>query len=252
MIQALYAAASGMMAVEDQQSVLANNIVNASTPGFKRQNAVTEGFYSLLLEKMHNPAFLDAQNRPGGGLRLQRTYTDFADGMLATTGDPLNIALVGPGFIRVETPQGERFTRDGRFTLNGQSQLTTIEGHPVLSPNRLPITVPEGRLEFDSDGNVLVNGQVAARLDLVEFDNAGALMREGNSLYNAPPAALDTARRAEATRVVSGALELSNVQIPTEMAQMMVGLRAYGAYQRVINSTDETMGRLIEQVAMPV
>jgi flagellar basal-body rod protein FlgF len=251
MIQGLYAAASGMMAVENQQSVIANNIANASTPGFKRQSSVHEGFYELLLNKMTNPAYLDTQRFPGGGLYLERTYSDFAEGPIAATGNPMNIALVGPGFLCVETPEGQRFTRDGRFTINDDGQLATLEGYPVLAQGEMPIRIEGSNVTFDDEGTVLVDGQPEAQLLITEFENPGMLLRDGENLFIASEAALITSRPAMATEVVAGSLEMSNVRMPVEMAQMMMGLRAYGAYQRVINSADETVGQLINQVAMP-
>lgn len=252
MIQGLYAAASGLMAIEEQQSVIANNIANASTPGFKRQNAIQEGFYEILLNRMINPAFLDVQKGPGGGLRTAETYSDFGNGVLATTGDPFHVALQGPGFFSVDTPDGILYTRNGRFTVDGEGQLATAEGHKVLSAGGAPIDVSGGRFEVDASGTVLIDGLNAGQISITEFEQPHLLSRRGDSLYYAPEAALAASAPAQNTRVAPGSLEMSNVQLPYEMAQMMLGLRAYGANQRVINCMDETMSRLIDQVAMPM
>ena len=251
MIQGLYAAASGMLAVEDQQAVIANNIANASTPGFKRQNTVNEGFYTLFLKSSESAAMLDMQKGPGGGVRSGGAYSDFSNGVIAVTGDPFNVGLMGPGFLTVGTDRGERYTRDGRFATDADGQLATLEGAKVLSDAGDPIDVSGGIVEFDPAGNVLVNGAVVGKLAVVEFDEPTRLQREGDGLYVAPDGMEPRTGEEGTTTVVPGALETANVQLPYEMTQMMVGMRAYGAYQRVINSADETMSRLIDQVAMP-
>lgn len=250
MIQGLYAAASGLMANEERQAVIANNIANVTTPGFKRQNAVQEGFYGVLLDKMQTPFHLNAKTNPGGGIGVSETYSDMSNGILTTTGDALNVGLSGPGFLTVATPAGDRYTRNGRLSVDADGQLSTIDGYKVLGAGGTPIAVSGGSLEFDENGTVLVDGAPAGRLAVVEFASPGRLSREGNSLYAAPDDM--TPNPAENTGVVQKALEMANVQMPYEMAQMMVGLRAYAANQKVINCADETMSRLIEQVAMPI
>lgn len=251
MIQGIYAAASGMMAIEDQQAVIANNIANAATPGFKRQNVIQEGFYQVLQGELANLATLEFDSAPGGGTRVTGVYSDWSEGTLSMTGDPFNIALVGPGFLTVETERGDRYTRGGRLIVDTDGHLATAEGQKVLAVGGTPLVVNGGRFEVDEDGNVYVDGVGAGKLLIAEFSDPRYLSREGDGLYaitngEAPD------DEADETRVVSGALELSNVQMPYEMAQMMAGLRAYGAYQRVLNSSDETLSRLIDQVAMPI
>lgn len=250
MIQGLYAAASGMTAIEEQQGVIANNIANAATPGFKRQNIIQEGFYGILQGEMRDAAAFNGQTAPGGGVHVAGVYSDWNEGTIASTGDPMNIALVGPGFLTVETDGGDRYTRGGRFQVDPDGYLATSEGQKILGAGGMPIRVDGARVEFDEMGNVYADGSNVGRLELVEFAEPRMLSREGDGLFAAPTgAAFDVAQN---TRVVSQALELSNVQLPYEMAQMMAGLRAYGAYQRMINTADETLGRLIDQVAMPV
>lgn len=249
MIQGLYAAASGMIATEDRQAVIANNIANAATTGFKRQSAIDEGFREIFLGKFGTKARLNAERGPGGGARLTNVFTDYGTGPIGMTGNPLHVALQGPGFLAVETPAGERFTRNGEFTVNAEGQLTTSDGYTVLSDGGA-IDVAGGEVEFDADGTVLVNNEPAGRLRMVEFDDPSLLERYGQSLF-APVDKAGAPRPADNTTVVPGGLEESNVQIPFEMAQMTLGMRMYNANQKVINSVDETVGRLINEVGMP-
>ncbi|MBI4558496.1 MAG: flagellar hook-basal body protein [Candidatus Hydrogenedentes bacterium] len=250
MIQGLYAAATGIMAVDHWQDVIANNIANASTPGFHRQRAVQKGFYELFLNELASPALWDQQKGPGGGIQTIETYSDHAPGPVITTGDPLNVALIGPGFLAVTTPQGDRFTRNGKFTIDDSGHLTTEDGFPLQSSGGGLITIEGGALEIDGTGAVLVDGTVVGQLRLVEFAEPHLLTRQGQTLYTASDTAAQTA--AEDTRVVPKSLELSNVQLPREMVDMVLALRAYAANSRVITSYDDTLGQLINQVGMPV
>ncbi|MDZ4858818.1 MAG: flagellar hook-basal body protein [Candidatus Hydrogenedentes bacterium] len=249
MIHGLYAAASGMIAIEDRQAVIANNIANSATAGFKRQNAVNEGFKQIFLGAMGTAERLNFERGPGGGLKTTNVYTDYASGGINSTGDPMHLALQGPGYFVVDTPAGERFTRNGALTINANGQLTTVEGYPIAGEGG-PVVVEGGSVEFGGDGTVMVNNAAVGKLRVVEFDDPALLERYGESLF-APVEKAGGARPSELTSVVPGALESSNVQVPYEMAQMMLGLRMYNANQKVITSVDETMGRLINEVGMP-
>ncbi len=250
MFRGIYAAASGMVANEMRHSVIANNLANASTAGFKRNDGVFEGFYQAYLGRDLHPHLFDVQPGPGGGVRMQQSFTDLQGGPVKTTGDSLNLALSGPGYLAVDTPQGERFTRNGQLALNELGQLVTTEGHPLQGDTGEPITVDGVGFEVDAQGGVHVGGALADQLRVVEFETPRALQREGNSLYAAP----EDAQFAPAvdTRVLHKSLEMSNVQVPNEMVNMLAGLRAYGANQQVISTFDQTTSRVIEQVGMPV
>ncbi len=252
MIQGLYAAATGMIALEERHAVVANNLANAATNGFKRQNAIPEGFYEVFLGKMGTPQILDAERGPGGGLKTFETYSDFSSGPLQTTGDPLNAALMGPGFFAVSTPNGDRFTRDGAFTIDADGQLATTEGYKVQGAGGGGIDVSGGSAQIDENGVVWVDGVQTGQLGITEFADPQLLQREGDNLYAAPQEALTQSAPATETMVAPKSLEASNVKVPVEMAQMILGLRAYTANQKVINAVDETVGRLISDVGSPV
>lgn len=251
MIQGLYAAASGMMAVEDRQAVIANNIANALTPGFKSQVAVETGFYEVFFGETRRISSFNSEKTPGGGIKVTETFTRFSDGPVRTTGNALDIALIGPGFIAVETPNGERFTRSGQLSVNTQGQLVTSHGYVVSGAGGGTIEVSGGQVAIDDKGNVRVNGTVAGQIRIVEFEDRHMLNHEGYSLYRASEQALDRSGPASNTVVASESLEMSNVQLPAEVARMMQALRAYAANQKVITAIDETMSRLIDQVGMP-
>jgi flagellar basal-body rod protein FlgF len=250
MIQGLYTAANGMVALEDRQALIANNIANAATPGFRRQDGVLKGFYDVLLGEMGTVTRYNAAKAPGGGVSLTESFTDISNGAVVTTGAPLDLALSGPGFFVVQTPAGERYTRNGRFTTDIDGELATSDGFKVLGQGG-PIPLPGGQVEIDNAGGVVVDGQTVGQIDVVEFEDPHALQRDGNNLFTISDAGAEPTA-ATNTEVIPSAVEMANVQVPAEIANMILGLRAYAANQQVITSIDETMSRLIEQVATPV
>lgn len=251
MLQGLYAAAGGIVSTEERHAIIANNIANASTIGFRRQQPVQKGFYAIFADSLRRPALFNQYKTPGGGAALSETFTDMRAGPITTTDNPLNLALSGPGFLSVDTPQGRAFTRTGNFVIDAQGQLATPDGQKVLSTGAMPITVGQGVMTVTSDGTVLVNGLLVDRLDVTEFEDPHMLTREGESLFRASDAALERSMPAQSTTVIHKALEAANVNLPQEMISMTLGLRAYGANQTVINAIDETVQRLIDQVGMP-
>ncbi|PCJ66196.1 MAG: flagellar basal-body rod protein FlgF [Candidatus Hydrogenedentota bacterium] len=248
MIQGLYSAANGMMAVEDRQAVIANNIANATTPGFKRQLAVQKGFYQELVGTGAHPQLFNSEKAPGGGLKVNETFTNYANGIVTETGNPLDLALIGPGFFEVDTPDGVRLTRSGRFSVGENGFIVTGNGNRLLGVSGEPIDVSGGMVQIDEAGNVYVNDEIRDQLSILEFDDPHALSREGYTLFRAADAVLASSRQAESTIIAPQSIEGSNVQLPVEMVNMMMALRAYAANQQVLQSVSETTGKLIDQV----
>jgi len=248
MIPGLYSAASGLASLEARQDVIANNIANAATAGFKRQNPIVIGFDEVFSQKLVSPTLFDLEDAPGGGLKPLQTYTDLAQGVTAVNGNPLNVALNGPGYFSVTTPNGERFTRDGSFKTSANGMLVTASGHLVSGEGGGPIDVSGGKAEITKTGDVTVNGLPIGRVEIIEFAEPRGLQREGSNLFFATDDVLESARPAENTDLIAGAVELSNVKMPVEMAQMLLGLRAYAANQQVIDTMSQSMSRLIDQV----
>lgn len=249
MIPGLYTAATGMIAVEQRQDIVANNLANAATPGYKRLQPVQLGFYEVLSPKLIHPFHFNLEAAPAGGVKSVETFSNLAAGPLRITEDPLSLAVTGPGYIVVNTPQGERYTRDGHFAMAPDGTLSTAEGYQVLGATGDPVDVSGGQVTISQDGLVRVNGVEAGQVQVVEFENPTRLEREGANLYRASDEVLAQSTAAANTLLVQGALELSNVQLPVEMTSMMLGMRAYEANQKVIQTIDETTSRLIDQVA---
>lgn len=251
MIQGLYTAATGMVALEARHDVLANNVANAATPGYKRQEPVQMGFYQLFSDELHRSSFYTRDTAPGGGVKMMETAPYMAGGQLYQTEDPLHVGLEGPGFLVVDTPEGDRYTRAGDLTIDAQGDLSTRSGFKLQSAEGGAISVGGGVALISDDGSVRVNGQPAGQLRVVEFATPNRLMREGDSLYRASDEVAAQMAPASDTLVQHKQLEMSNVNLPQEMGNMMLGLRAYEANQRVLTTIDTTLGRLIDQVAVP-
>lgn len=255
MIQGLYAAANGMMAVEDRQSVIANNIANVSTNGFKRQLSVQKGFYGEFLDS-NSAARLDLKVAPGGGLKMSETFTNFAGGGIAQTGNTLDIALLGLGFFHLQGPNGDVYTRNGQFDISPGGLLTAHDGSPVLDVFGDTIDVAGGLTKFDGQGNVYVGNEfegyeIRGRVGIVGFEDPHGLLRLGENRFRAPAAMEGTEFQVEGTEVSWQSVEISNVALPTEMVNLMMALRAYAANQKVLQTIDETSGRFIDQVGSP-
>ena len=251
MIQGLYTAAGGMIANDVRQSTTANNIANASTVGFRKMEPVQMGFYKVFTGKVRTPTYFNAQPVPAGGTRVVETFTDLSQGTMRSAGDPLSLALEGPGYFVVDTPDGEAYTRSGNFTQSMDGRLITQNGFAVQSMEGQPIDVRGANVEINDRGEVAVDGTPAGRLRLVEFANPERLQRVGGSLYRASDEVAEQMAEGVDTRVMQHMLEGSNVNLPKEMIRLTLGMRAYEANQRVVSAIDGTMGRLIDQVAMP-
>ncbi len=251
MLPGLYNAATGMIAAEQRQDIIANNLANASTPGFKRMQPVQLGFYEVFSNKMIHPFHFNREAAPAGGVKGVESFTNLSMGPVRITEDPLSLALRGPGYIVIDTADGERYTRAGQFTIDVDGELSTPEGHKVASASGGPIGVNGEKITISPEGVVTVDGLVAGQIRLREFQNPIRLERTGDNLYLASEEVLAQSAEAADTYLEQGALELSNVQLPVEMGNMMLGLRSYEANQKVIQVIDATIGRLIDQVGSP-
>ena len=225
MERGLYIAASGMMAEQVRQDLIAHDLANASTAGYKADRVTTRSFGDLLLRDTSSGA---AVGPLGLGAQIATQTTDVTPGPLRATGEPLDFAVEGEGFFVVRGPNGTRYTRDGQFQVSANGTLVTARGDEVLSPNGQPVRVGAG-------------GDVAAsQIGVVALDGA---RREGDNVYTGTP------RGAGAAGTVrQGALEGSAVDPITTMVDMLGSLRAFEAGQRVITTIDSTLAKATSQV----
>jgi flagellar basal-body rod protein FlgF len=237
-IRGIYTAATGMTMELNRQNVLANNLANVSTTGFKSDHTTTTPFQDILLNAYgrygSNPIGtlgLGAQNGP--------TYTDYSDGNIVTTDNPVDLALIGDAMFTVEVGDGIRYTRSGHFKQDVDGYLVTNEGYRVLG-EKGPIKFNAGFAVL-KNGEIALNGNVVDRLKLVSTEG---LVKEGELLYNGA-----TVKPATNFQVVQGSLEQSNVNAIREMIQMINITRSYDANQRALIAQDEALKRAANDLA---
>jgi flagellar basal-body rod protein FlgG len=180
------------------------------------------------------------------GVWHQRKVTDFSQGQLERTDGPFDLALRGDGFFTIETPEGEYFTRNGVFSRNQFGELVTLDGHRVMGFDG-PIELGEGDFAVNRFGEILQNGEIVDRLDLVRFTNLGDLAKVGGTLFTALEP-IEGEREAFEGEVLQGFIERPNVEAITEMVKMIEMSRNYESDQKVIATIDEMLGKAVNEV----
>src|SRR5690554_732390 len=208
MLRGLYTAASGMLVQTAKTDMLSNNLANVDTAGFQRQTPHVYSFPEMLISRVHNGTSTPVGTL-GTGAVVDGDRSSFMPGAIKNTSNPLDTALVGPGFFAIETPDGPRYTRDGRFVINPSGFLVTHDGNRVRGENG-PIVISGEQVVIDDSGQVFVDGQYVDKLLIVEFNEREGLLRRGANLYEATPEAGQPFRYTDTT-VVQGAVEMSNV-----------------------------------------
>lgn len=256
MLRGVYTAASGMLLEGLKTDIVANNLANAATTGYKRQQFSVRAFPDMLLQRINDPVQLGPRvvdprpviGRLGTGAALDEIALEMTPALVRHTGNPLDLAIEGPGFFAVETPAGEiAYTRDGRLRVDPDGFLRTYEGLLVLGADG-PIFVGQTVPMIDDAGQVWVEDQVVGILAVWEFPEPGALARLGDNLV-APTAGSGDAFLAQASTIRREHLEGSNVNVVREMVDLITIQRAYEANQKMIQVQDETLGRLINDAA---
>jgi flagellar basal-body rod protein FlgF len=232
----LYIAASGMIAEQVRQDQLANDLANASTPGYKADSSEQASFSDLLLWNSNTGAAVGSLSM---GSRITRVVTDLSQGPLQNTGDPLDVALDGPGFLAVSTGSGVRYTRDGQLVVDGEGRLATDTGDLVLGTSGSPITVGQSTdpstISIDSRGTVKVGTRTVGTLAVMSLTGA---TKQGDTLFTGSPGV-----RPAGTTVQQGFLEGSGVQPAEAMVDMIVSFRSYETTQRAIQTIDTELGK---------
>jgi flagellar basal-body rod protein FlgG len=233
-IEGIQRLAKDMTAKVKRQEYIADNLANAATPGFKNQRA----FISQLrtsVSGVGNPR--DVQQVIG-------SYTDFAQGPIEQTHRSLDLAIEGEGFFVLSTPEGDRYTRCGNFTLDADGYLVSQSGHPVMGTSG-PIPITGQDIRVTPEGAVVVDNQEIGSIRLVTFGDLQGLGRNGN-IYSALQAGARDVD-ADSARIIQGALERSNVNPIDEMVEMISIHRGFEADQKSINLQDEAAKQLIDR-----
>ena len=233
------AAASGLRARMESLDMLANNLANAETGGYKTDRE----FYNLYVS-------VDAAGGSDAGAAtlpvIERPWTDFSQGALHATGSPLDLALSGKGFFAVDGPSGSLFTRNGSFRVSPAGALVTSEGYPVRTVSGAHLQIaPDGALEVSADGSVRQNGQALGQLEIADFADSGTLVKQGTSYFRSSAAS----RPAAGVGVEQGKLESSNVG-PAESAVRLVSvMRQFEMLQKAATLGSQMSREAVQEVA---
>lgn len=232
---------SRQMALQRQMDVVANNLANINSTGFKAEAILFEEYVMPVASDRTFPGM----SQPLSYVQDWATLHDFAPGSFTQTGNPLDIALAGEGFLTVMTPQGERYTRNGVLEINAQGVLVNQNGYPVISDagEQFVFEPEETDIAIASDGQVSTSAGDKGMLRIVEFANPQELTRAGDTLF-----AGGTPLQAESTAVIQGATERSNVSGVSEMVEMMRVTRAYTSIADLLNKQDEMRRSAIQRL----
>lgn len=246
MQQSSISAVFGALSNEMRLNIIANNLANANTAGYKGDTVAFQDVFRRIAT--------DANPDPRGDLsqkillprpivvakpRVAEQTVDMTQGSLENTQNPFDLAITGPGFFRVMTPQGVFLTRNGQFYRDSGGQLVTNQGYPVMGVGG-PVIIPEGKtVVVNASGNVLVDNQVVATVEVTDADPK-TLKKVGSSLFTGISGAPNTRAIVPGETIINqGYLEKPNVQVVAEMVNMIDAHRSYEAYSKIITTSQE-------------
>lgn len=253
MVKGLYTAHTGLRQQQNRLDIITNNLANADTTGYKKEGVTSVAFDEVLAVKIKDgsEAFL---NRGIGtmsmGVKIGETYTDYSQGPFRVTDNPYDIAIEGDGFFSISftNKQGvtsTKYTRDGSFTLTKEGYLVTKDGDFVLGTN--------GPIQLDTmldtkiteDGGIYQNNVRVAQLAIVDFADYNYLQKYGENLYDLVPGGVMQPAQG---KTIQGTLEMANMNVVTEMVDMISITRDFETNQKMIQSIDSTMEKTVNQV----
>lgn len=273
-MKSIWVPVSGAIAQQRKVDTLANNIANANSPGFKKDDVVFKE-YMTQLEKGTNDIDLPSKEwaprdfyKTGGAQHAYvdtvGSYTSFSQGQLTPTNSPFDLAINGKGFFEVLSSNGVRYTRNGKFTIDKNGFLVTNDGMFVLKklPGNNIESIPEGttpesrrillpnfkKMDITNNGKIVLDGLEADQLSVVEFADPVALKKEGNSLFfntDNNNLLLDPKK----STVMQGFIEQSNVNVVNEMQELIKAHRHFEAIQKAISTYDKLMGRGLNEIS---
>ena len=231
---------SGLRNAETDLRVIANNIANADTTGFKVEDSLTR------TEPKAAP-----RTRQSDAIKFvldDGVARDFSQGGMSQTTSPFDLGIEGQGFFTIDTPAGPRYTRDGRFTLDPTGQLTTQAGQPVLSDGGAPILIDPllGAVTIAADGTVSQGINLVGKVGVSRFDDLSSLRKDGDNLYR--NVSNQAAQAAPDARVRQGMLESSNVKTIEQVTRLIEVNRAYDSISKMVADTSDLSRRSIERI----
>lgn len=274
----IWVSLSGQVAQQRKVETIANNVANANTVGFKKDQLVFKEHLSALTQgvedidvprKEFSPAdFYHSQGAENAMVAVDGSFTIFEQGTLIPTNNPLDLGLQGEGFIEVITPNGVRFTRKGNLSLSRDGEIVTDQGYKVLSSLNVSednlrdpasvgnfpsaeeriLKVPTNtKLTINNEGEILTKDGAVGKISVIEFKDKHALRKEGSSLYITPDES-NIVRTNIKTNVNQGFLEGSNVNAIEEMSELIKAHRHFESIQKAINAYDSIQGKAANEV----
>ncbi|NLK75579.1 MAG: flagellar hook-basal body protein [Clostridiales bacterium] len=247
MVRGLYTAYTGMSNEQKRLDIIANNLANAATTGYKKESVTNQSFDNVLAIKIRDES--EAYNdRPIGqmtlGVKLGEAYTNYGQGSLRQTNNTYDLAIEGKGFFNIQYTDRAgntsiRYTRDGSFTMTNDGYIVDKEGNHLMGEAG-EIMIPSDSMDvtIDSTGNIFADGIYIDRLLISDFDNYDYLSKTGDTMYEL----LDGAVEVPSDGIIrQGFIEQSNVNVVSEMIEMITITRAYEANQKVLQSMDSTL-----------
>jgi len=255
MLRGLYTAWSGLVNEQNRMDVMTNNLANASTVGYKKEGSTSQSFDDVLTVKIKDASVgLSNVQRTGvrnPGVKIGETYTDFSQGSFRETGNAYDLALEGDGFFAIEftNKAGETstmYTRAGQFALNKDGYLVTQEGDYVLDTNSKRIRLDTLKeTDISADGRISQEGAVLAQIQVADFEDYDYLEKYGETYYRP----LQGAELTEGTASVrAGYLEMANVQVVSEMVNLISITRAYESNQKIMQTYDSSLEIAVNQL----
>ena len=244
MVKGLYTAYTGMINEQHRMDTLSNNLANSTTVGFKKEGSTSQAFSDVLAYRLKDPTIgANIPKRMGvntPGVKIGENYTDYSQGSFKITDNSYDLALSGDGFFTIEftNKAGEtstKFTRDGSFTLTEEGWLVTKDGNFVMGDNGRIQIDPLKETKIDTTGTIYQDDVAVAKLRIVDFEDYNYLEKYGENLLQ--PVEGATYQNPN----IKGYLEMSNVQIVTEMVDLIAITRQYEANQKIIQSYDKTL-----------
>ncbi len=240
MENALLIGMTRQMALRREMSIIANNLANINTNGFKAEQPIFEEYLS-------RNASEDSPDNTISFVQDFGMHRDLREGRMEVTDNPLDIAISGEGYFKVDTPDGTRFTRNGAFELDAQGRLVTGDGFPVLSAAGTGFTfgAEDGQILISGDGTISTNQGTQGRLSLVTFEDERKLQKAGGTLLKTDEPEITV----EDVSVLQGAVESSNVQPILEMTHMISVMQAYQSANKIVEKADELQRQAISTLA---
>jgi flagellar basal-body rod protein FlgF len=243
----LYLSAMGVLANSQRQDVIANNLANSETVGFKKDLALFQEQRTEAQIRGRRSESNDLLEPLGGGLIPSSRSLDLSQGPIESTSNPLDVAIVGDGYFAVRHRDRVMLTRAGRFQVDRNGILTTEAGHAVLSEKMTNITITPGPVDIGGDGIITQDGKTVGRLGVFSVSNPKLLSKRGANLMSCPD--IERSLKPSDAQMQNKALEQANCEPTTELAALMDTQRQLEANANMIRYQDQMLSRLVNDVA---